>query len=177
MRGEKADAEQSVIQRMKERDQLREEQKEMVEAKNRVEREKTMNFLQSKESIAKMTMQIKELQEQKDKFEADFHKVSKELQILIDEKEKMRARIIKLRNRKGKVDVGIKTCKNCGKEFHENSNFNWSCHIHWSQYDTETLLWWCCGKKGKDQKGCKVQKHEIQNEVDDEDDDKQDNNA
>lgn len=93
-----------------------------------------------------------------------------------DEKDKMRARIIKLRNRKGKVDVGIKTCKNCGNEFHESSNFNWSCSIHSGQIDQVSGQWWCCGKKGLNAKGCKVQKHEIQNEVDEDDDDKQDNN-
>lgn len=104
-----------------------------------------------------MTLQIKELSDQKDKFEEDFLKASKDLQILVDEKDKMRQRIIKLKSRKGKIDVGLKTCKNCGKEFNENSNFNWSCHIHKSYPpDPETQFWWCCGRKGKDAKGCKV---------------------
>jgi len=77
-------------------------------------------------------------------------KSSEEVRTLIVEKDRLRARIIKLKNRKGKVDAGIKTCKNCGKEFHENSNFNWSCNIHTSTYDSDTLQWWCCAKIGKD---------------------------
>lgn len=28
-------------------------------------------------------------------------------------------------------------------------------------------MWWCCGKKGKDQKGCKVSKHEYKDDDDD----------
>lgn len=91
--------------------------------------------------------------------------------------EKKRGQLIRLKNRKGKVDIGIKTCKNCSKEFHENSNFNWSCHIHKGQCDQETLTWWCCGKIGKDKKGCKVQKHEMQNEGDEDDDDTNDENG
>jgi hypothetical protein len=47
-----------------------------------------------------------------------------------DEREKMKQRIVKLKNRKGKVDHGIKMCRNCGKEFPEKENFNWSCRTH-----------------------------------------------
>lgn len=61
LKNEKHELEQSLFSMMKARDALRDEVKEMVEAKNRVEREKTMNNLQSRESIAKMTQQIKEL--------------------------------------------------------------------------------------------------------------------
>ena len=162
---------------LKQRDQLREEMKEIVDGKQRVEKEKMLYQLQSKETIAKLTAQIQTLSEQRDKLEEDLHKLTKDLQMLQDEKEKMRARIVKLRNRKGKVDLGIKTCKNCAKEFHEKNNLNWSCHLHWSLYDAETEMWWCCGKKGKDQKGCTVQKHEVQNEDEEDDDDEKDKNA
>ena len=50
--------------------------------------------------------------------------------ILIEERDKMKMRILKLKQRRGKVDLGIKICKNCSKEFHESDNFNWSCRTH-----------------------------------------------
>ena len=45
LKNEKHELEQSLFTMIKARDQLRDEVKEMVEAKNRVEREKTMNNL------------------------------------------------------------------------------------------------------------------------------------
>ena len=63
-----------------------------------------------------------------------------------NEREKMKHRIIKLKNRKGKVDLGIKMCKKCGKEYNEKAHLNWSCRQHMSQYSGE--MWWCCGKRG-----------------------------
>jgi len=42
----------------------------------------------------------------------------------------MKVRIQKIKNRKGRVDHGIKMCRSCGREFHENQNFNWSCRTH-----------------------------------------------
>ena len=58
---------------------------------------------------------------------------------------KAKERMIKMKNRRGKIDLGIKLCKNCTKEFHESDNFNWSCKTHKSDYGGE--MWWCCGKK------------------------------
>lgn len=46
------------------------------------------------------------------------------------DKEKSKLRIQKLIQRKGKFDSGFKTCKNCGKEFNDKENFNWSCRMH-----------------------------------------------
>ena len=60
-------------------------------------------------------------------------------------------------------------CRNCTKEFHEKENFNWSCRIHQSEYGGK--IWWCCGKEGENQLGCKFQKHECK---DDEDEDEAD---
>lgn len=78
----------------------------------------------------------------------------------------MKQRIVKLKSRKGKVDQGIKLCKQCGQEYHEKENFNWSCRTHAYEYGGE--IWWCCGKRGKDQPGCKFSKH-VSKEDDDED--------
>jgi hypothetical protein len=70
----------------------------------------------------------------------------------------MKKRIAKLLLRKGNFTVGIKTCRVCTVDYNEKENYNWSCRTHQSEYGGE--MWWCCGKKGKDQPGCKFAKHE-----------------
>lgn len=85
----------------------------------------------------------------------------------------MRNRIVKLKQKKGKIDKDIKMCKNCGKEYLEKENFNWSCKTH--KYDYSGEMWWCCGKRGKGQDGCQSSKHESKE--DDEDEDEQKNRA
>ena len=35
------------------------------------------------------------------------------------------------------------------------------CRTHRSEYSTEDDLWWCCLKKGFKSPGCKLQKHEV----------------
>ena len=89
------------------------------------------------------------------------------------EKEKSKLRIQKLIQRKGKFDSGFKTCKNCGKEYPEKENYNWSCRMHQSDYGGE--MWWCCGKIGKDQPGCKFSMHESKDDEDEETNEEQDN--
>ena len=42
----------------------------------------------------------------------------------------MQLRISRLKNRKGKTDLGSKLCKNCAKEYDEKDNLNWSCRQH-----------------------------------------------
>ena len=56
-----------------------------------------------------------------------FNNATRENQAIKNEREKMKQRIIKLKSRKGKVDLGIKMCKKCGKEYNEKDNLNWSC--------------------------------------------------
>ncbi len=38
-------------------------------------------------------------------------------------------KIMKLRKRRN-IDFNQKICKNCGKEYLENDNYNWSCRTH-----------------------------------------------
>lgn len=77
----------------------------------------------------------------------------------------MKRRIAKLAARKGNFTTAIKTCKNCTNEYIEKENFNWSCRTHQSEWGGE--MWWCCGKRGKDQPGCKFSKHESKDDDDD----------
>ena len=60
------------------------------------------------------------------------------------------------------------TCKKCGREYNEKENFKWSCRTHYGDYSGE--MWWCCGKFGKDQLGCKYSSHESKDDDEDEDD-------
>ena len=58
----------------------------------------------------------------------------------------------------GGADVkNLKFCASCGEHYKESENFNWSCYTHLSEYGD--YMWWCCGKKEKNSKGCKVKKH------------------
>jgi hypothetical protein len=84
------------------------------------------------------------------------------------ERDKMKMQIIRLKLRKGKGDNQSKTCKNCTKEYNEKENFNWSCRTHQSDWGGE--VWWCCGKRGIEQPGCKFSKHKSKEEEGDSDD-------
>lgn len=66
------------------------------------------------------------------------------------------------------MDKNFLLCKNCGKDYVDSENYNWSCRIHQSEFSGE--MWWCCGKTTKEAVGCKFKKHEIRNE-DQEDED------
>ena len=69
--------------------------------------------------------------------------LEKEKKSLITDREKMKERVKKLKQRRGKFDDQEKVCKNCGKDYIETDNFNWSCRTHRSEYSGE--IWWCCG--------------------------------
>ena len=60
----------------------------------------------------------------------------------------------------------MQTCKNCGREYNEKENFKWSCRTHYGSYSGE--MWWCCGKFGKDQLGCRYSAHESKDDEEDE---------
>ena len=141
---------------------------EVLDQKVKLEKQYANYQKQSKENISNLTQNIIELTKQNKDLNLEKDKVDLKLVLLIGERDKMKQRITKLKNRKGKVDQGIKMCKNCGREFHNDNNFNWSCRVHRTpEYGGE--LWWCCGKIGKDVPGCKFAKHESK-EDDDEDD-------
>ena len=71
----------------------------------------------------------------------------------------MLERIKKLKSQKGRIDHGLKHCQGCGKEFTEQENFQWSCRVHRGNFSENESMWWCCGKIGKSQPGCKKTKH------------------
>ena len=96
-------------------------------------------------------------------------KFEKQCKDLLSERDKMKQRFIKLKNRKGKVDLGIKTCMKCNNEFREKENFNWSCKQHIYPYSDDVGMWWCCGNRNKNHGGCIFSKHESKEDDDDDD--------
>ena len=82
------------------------------------------------------------------------------------ERKKLKQRCIKLRERRGLFVKNLQVCKNCGKEYNEDANFNWSCRTHHSQFSGE--MWWCCGKTKKEAPGCKYSKHKVREENEEE---------
>ncbi len=62
-------------------------------------------------------------------------------------------------------------CRNCGKDFNEKENFNWSCRTHYSEFGGE--VWWCCLKKGQKALGCKFDKHDGKEQEDEEEEDEE----
>ena len=103
-----------------------------------------MQMMSSKQKIEKLEKDLKSKTEQCEKAIDDFAKIDKQCKKLQDEGVKMKARITKLISRKGKFDSGLKTCKNCGRDYSEKENFNWSCTQHIGDWGGQ--MWWCCGK-------------------------------
>lgn len=129
---------------IRERDVHRDDLKEMTEIKKQFEKKTNFDMKTQKEDYQQLQQQYKDLNENHNRIVDDLMKTQKALKDMQNEREKMKLRINKLKNRKGKVDQGIKMCRNCGKEFHEKENFHWSCRTHRSDYGGE--MWWCCGK-------------------------------
>ena len=59
----------------------------------------------------------------------EFIKQDKQIKSLQNERDKMRIRITRLKNRRT-FNINQKICKLCGKEYLEKENFNWSCRTH-----------------------------------------------
>ena len=93
-------------------------------------------------------------------------KTQKMAKVLTDERDAAKKNVTRLLNRKGKFESGAKVCNNCKVEYLEKENFNWSCRTHQSEWGGE--MWWCCGKRGKDQPGCKFSKHVTADDGNDE---------
>ena len=49
-------------------------------------------------------------------------------------------------------------------DFVEKNNFNWSCRTHLQEFDNDTGMWWCCGSRDPNKRGCKLRKHKSRKE-------------
>jgi phage shock protein A len=102
--------------------------KELSDARNALEKDKkkfanTMNT--KNENLEKMvTIRDKDLELVNDEF-GQLQKLFDNLKI---ERERMKYKIIKMKNRRLKNnEVEEKMCKKCSKEYTEKENMNWSC--------------------------------------------------
>ena len=91
------------------------------------EKEKATSSL--KERIADLEKQLRDREKELEQKVSDYEKLEKKYRQATDEKEKMRQRIIKMKIRKI-ANPNQKLCKNCGREYLETENFNWSCRTH-----------------------------------------------
>ena len=127
--------------------------------------EKEKFIASTKEKMNQMDIDLKESNSLKEHLQEEVGKLDKQLQSVLNEKEKMKLKMQKLKNRRA-VDFDQKVCKNCGKEYRQNENFNWSCRTHRSEWGGE--MWWCCGRQKREAPGCKYAKHETKDDDEDE---------
>lgn len=132
-----------------------------------MEKDKVIFQTHVKDRENKFKEDIKMLQLDIDRMIEEYQKLEKQCKQMQLENQKLKNRIVKMTFKKGKNDRDIKICKNCHKEYYEKENFNWSCRTHHYQFNGE--FYWCCGKRGEDQIGCKVSKHECKDDEDEED--------
>ena len=154
---------------MTERDTFREETRDLNRMKQILLSEKQIQFNAFKEKNSKMETVVAALKADINTLKESMENEMRANRLVTEEREKLKVRIIRLIAKKGNFQQGIKTCKNCTNEYNEKENYNWSCRNHQSEWGGE--MWWCCGKRGKEQPGCKYSKHESKDE--DEDDKKQ----
>jgi len=105
-----------------------------------------------------------QLHEDKERLSRERDKLGRKLKELSQDYDKLKQRWKKYRARRKLFEQETKTCKNCGKEYLEAENFNWSCRTHQSDFGGE--MWWCCGKLGSQALGCKFSKHESKDDED-----------
>ena len=139
------------------------ELKMLVDAKNtmRIRKDQVISDLNAK--INELEKRITFFETSLEQKNENFIKLEKKCRQLVDEKEKLRQRIMAIKM-KSSVNVNQKLCKNCSQEYEESQNFNWSCRTHrviqnllQSEYGEH--MWWCCGKFSKEAPGCKYSKH------------------
>ena len=151
------------------RDYYRKETQNLLEAKLKLEKQTAQTLDTFKKRLMELDRELKQKTEEANETFESKQALEKEKKNLVAEREKMKDRIKKLKQKKGKFDIQQKTCKNCGKDYIEKENFNWSCRIHRSEYSGE--IWWCCGREAKDQPGCKYSKHESKEEDEEDEND------
>ena len=166
------EAQENNARLMAEKDGFKDDASELLTNKKKVEFDARMQQQSMKQKNEKLDNDLKLKTDDLERLQDEMIKVEKQNKLLLDERDKQKIRITKLISRKGKFDSGLKTCKNCGKEYNEKENFNWSCKQHRGEWGGQ--MWWCCGKQNKDDRGCKFSSHESK---EDEDDDLKDEDA
>ncbi|KYK64045.1 putative ankyrin repeat protein [Toxoplasma gondii TgCatPRC2] len=124
---------------------------------NRLRRELEETRLQVSKESAQQSEEIENLKKEREEMD-------KQMKELREDRDKLKQRIARFRARRKMFEAQQWTCKNCGKDYEETENYNWSCRTHHSEYGGE--MWWCCGKLGKNAPGCRFSKHESKDDDD-----------
>ncbi|KEP63381.1 UNVERIFIED_CONTAM: hypothetical protein HHA_280435 [Hammondia hammondi] len=124
---------------------------------NRLRRELEETRLQASKESAQQSEEIESLKKEREEMD-------KQMKELREDRDKLKQRIARFRARRKMFEAQQRTCKNCGKDYEETENYNWSCRTHHSEYGGE--MWWCCGKLGKNAPGCRFSKHESKDDDD-----------
>lgn len=150
------DLQQKVVkatEENKEKDQvIRDIQKRV----NKVKEEKEKFEVVFKEKVVMLDKEREEAAQIKRQSLAELNKLKNQLTQVSNERDALRTKLEKMKQKKT-IDVQSKFCANCGKDFNEKENFNWSCQVHRAGYGDH--MWWCCGGRGLNAPGCKYQKH------------------
>ena len=167
-----------IKEQTKDLDRLRSDLKEIVEQKEKQLNKAKLAEMQQRDHINNLTNKNNKLTSELEKSESEVANLTKINKLQQQEIFKQKERMIKMKNRRGKIDLGIKICKNCTKEYNEKDNFNWSCKTHKSEWSGEVDpiskkekgMYWCCGNERKESQGCISGKHECKEDEEDEED-------
>ena len=120
---------------------------------------------QKDSALESFKLQIAALESNKTKLLADLTLMTDKFQRADIRLKRAFGEIIALKGRIEKMKttsfqrMQVKLCTRCHKEYNEKENYNWSCRTHQSTYGG--TMWWCCGRRNKDDPGCKYAKHQI----------------
>eukprot|EP00359_Climacostomum_virens_P010343 CAMPEP_0204901626 /NCGR_PEP_ID=MMETSP1397-20131031/3184_1 /ASSEMBLY_ACC=CAM_ASM_000891 /TAXON_ID=49980 /ORGANISM="Climacostomum Climacostomum virens, Strain Stock W-24" /LENGTH=485 /DNA_ID=CAMNT_0052070007 /DNA_START=376 /DNA_END=1829 /DNA_ORIENTATION=- len=115
------------------------------------QREKAIKYLVKKnEKLVKcMDSTAKENADLRDRVK----EMTKKYESLSNEFRRLWKKHTSIRNQETKK---YERCKRCDKMYIEDDNFNWSCRIHTSNFNS---FWLCCGKKERQANGCSTSRH------------------
>lgn len=157
----------SLQKASKDRDSLKDDFEETIKQRNEMKSERDKLFARLKKEVAKWELDYKRVDEERGKVQSDLVELEKRHKMVSEEQEKTRQKLKHMRSKRRQFgELEEKICKNCGKSYYDNENYNWSCRIHFSQYSGE--MWWCCGKEGANAPGCRLSKHDCKEDEEDE---------
>ncbi|CAI2381308.1 unnamed protein product [Moneuplotes crassus] len=129
---------------------------EMNKARKKAHEEKNAFLKEAKLRIKQQSKEVNELSKENEEYKAKLVQLDKDIKLNIKEKDQLRERIVDIKKRKS-FSTKIRICRNCEQEYLEDENFKWSCVRHTKIYSGE--MWWCCGRKNKEDPGCTVNFH------------------
>ena len=125
---------------LEERDRLRNDLRDLAKARLNLIKEKEVYSQITKQKISQLEIELQNKNTELENKVEEYEKLDKNHRIISNERDKLKDRIQKLRNKRMRVDVNQKLCKKCGKDFLENENYNWSCRTHTSEFN---VMYWC----------------------------------